>query len=101
MAKNTVKSLMAKTKAELVNIIVSQDNTVEDLRKDYDSMSKSFDVANRNLEEHQATIDELTSEKVELQMEVSKLDKQRKDGISLNWLVTALFASTLIVAIIL
>ncbi len=86
-----MSTLMKKTKAELVNLILRKDDEekllhgiIEELKatiktKDYavSSMYNDLDVANKKVEEYQETIDDITSEKVEAQINANKFKKQR------------------------
>lgn len=126
---NTNDGLMKKTKKELVEIIIRNDDVREELNKqinvykdraekmqrecelandqahniadefaklqktiaderatfrhDYDDVRKSLEKANKNVVQHQAAIDELTSQKVEAE-NAAKCFKNERDS-ARNW----------------
>lgn len=86
-----MSTLMKKTKAELVDLILRKDDEekrlngiIEELKatiktKDdaVSSMYKDLGISNKKVEEYQETIDDITSEKVEAQISANKFKKQR------------------------
>lgn len=98
---NKEKGLMAKTKKELVEIILRKDdeeirlretikNNEESIAKQDDAISKmrkSLEDANRNTEQHQSSIDELTSDKVVAEQAAKKFEKERNTARGWNWVL--------------
>lgn len=105
---NTNAGLMSKTKKELVEIINNQDVKLANLendfkvckdsnkelqdtinterakfRHDYDLINKSLEESNKNVVQHQGSIDELTSQKVEAE-NAAKCFKNERDS-ARNW----------------
>lgn len=87
---NTTKGLMTKKKAELIDIILRKDDEEARLRKANEAAKKdaeekdktikrlndSLTEANRNVEQHQAGMDEITSQKVALKESLEYFKKQ-------------------------
>lgn len=103
------KTLMGKTKAQLVEIITRKDdeeirlkNRVQNLERENDvanktisHLKKSLEDANRNIEQHQAGMDELTSQKVVAEEAAKKFEKERNAAYGWNWaLATAIVIVT-------
>lgn len=103
MSKNET-GLMKKTKKELVEIIIRNDDVREDLNQqinvyknkyaekvsecekldvENEKLFSSLNEANKNVVQHQASIDELTSQKAEAE-EVAKCFKNERDC-ARNW----------------
>lgn len=105
---NNFDGLMKKTKKELIEIINNQDvalaylkddfkvskdanKELQDIidterakfRHDYDAINKSLEEANKNVVQHKASIDELTSQKIEAE-NAAKCFKNERDS-ARNW----------------
>lgn len=101
---NKVDGLMKKTKKELVEIIIYNDDVREELNQHVDvyenkyaekvsecekldveneKLRSSLEEANKNVVQHQASIDELTSQKAEAE-EIAKCFKNERDS-ARNW----------------
>ena len=105
---NKENGLMKKTKAQLVEIILRKDdeeihlkNAYEDAKKVMFSFQKdveekdetikrltdSLNKANRNVEQHQAGMDEVTSQKVAAEEAAKKFEKERNSARGWNWVL--------------
>ena len=96
---NKETGLMKKTKAQLVEIILRKDdeeirlkNAYEAAKKDAEEKDKtikrltnSMNEANRNVEQHQSAMDELTSQKVAAEEAAKKFEKERNAAYGWNW----------------
>lgn len=95
---NKEKGLMAKTKKELVEIILRKDDEEIRLRNSYEAakedakkseddvkhLTDSLNKANANVQQHQLCIDELTSDKVAAEEAAKKFEKERNTARSWN-----------------
>lgn len=121
---NKETGLMRKTKKELVDIILRKDdvesnlkerlentaNKYAELASKNDALNKSYatlsdeigklkkylNEANRNVEQHQSGIDEVTTQKAEVEAVANSLKKNIKKMKALNWV---LFICAIILAV--
>lgn len=98
---NNETGLMKKTKKELVDIILRKDDEEKRLRETIKSneevmakqdeaitkMKNSLETANRNVLQHQAGMDELTSQKVAAEEDAKKFKKERNAARGWNWVL--------------
>lgn len=98
---NNETGLMKKTKKELVDIILRKDDEEKRLRETIKSneevmakqdeaitkMKNSLETANRNVLQHQAGMDELTSQKVDAEEAAKKFKKERNAARAWNWVL--------------
>jgi len=98
---NKETGLMKKTKAQLVEIILRKDdeeirlkNAYEAAKKDAEEKDKtikrltdSLNKANANVQQHQAGMDELTSQKVAAEEAAKKFEKERNAARAWNWVL--------------
>lgn len=105
---NKETGLMKKTKKELVEIIIRKDDEEIRLKKEIESLRndvackedtckklrKSLEDANRNTEQHQSGMDEITSQKVAAEEAAKKFEKERNVARGWNW-----FFATLVIII--
>lgn len=100
---NNENGLMKKTKKELVEIILRKDDEEKRLRETIkqneesiakqddviSKMRKSLETANANVQQHQAGMDELTSQKVAAEENAKKFKKERNTARSWNYVLAA------------
>ena len=98
---NNETGLLRKTKAQLVEIILRKDDEEVRLKKQIEEnkkvmamqdeaitkMRKSLETANRNVEQHQSGIDEVTSQKVAAEEAAKKFKKERNTARAWNWVL--------------
>lgn len=98
---NNESGLMKKTKKELVDIILRKDDEEKRLRETIKSneeviakqdeaitkMKNSLETANRNVLQHQAGMDELTSQKVAAEEAAKKFKKESNASRGWNWVL--------------
>lgn len=98
---NNETGLMKKTKKELVDIILRKDDEEIRLKNSYEAAKKdaeekdstikrltdSLNKANRNVEQHQSGMDELTSQKVAVEEAAKKFEKERNAARGWNWIL--------------
>lgn len=103
---NKETGLMKKTKAQLVEIILRKDDeeirlkeTIKDnelvMTRQNDAitkMKKSLEDANRNTEQHQSVMDEVTSQKVAAEEAAKKFEKERNSARGWNWVLATTIA---------
>lgn len=101
MNNNKEAGLMKKTKAQLVEIILRKDDEEARLRKSLESANKDIEgssnriklltmdlnKANANVQQHQAGMDELTSQKVAAEEVAEKFRKERNAARGWNWVL--------------
>ena len=99
---NKEKGLMSKTKKELVEIILRKDDEEIRLKNLYEAAKEaairneetskrlmdSLNKANANVQQHQAGMDELTSQKVAAEEATKKFKKERNTARSWNWILS-------------
>lgn len=98
---NNETGLMKKTKKELIDIILRKDDEEKRLKNAYEAAKKdaegkdeiikrltdSLNKANRNVEQHQSGMDELTSQKVAAEEAAKKFEKERNVARGWNWVL--------------
>lgn len=98
---NKETGLMRKTKKELVDIILRKDdeeirlkNQIEENKKvmamqdeAITKTRKSLETANRNVEQHQKGMDEITSQKFAADEAARKFKKERNSARGWNWVL--------------
>lgn len=98
---NKENGLMKKTKAQLVEIILRKDDEEIRLKNAYEAAKKdaeekdetikrltdSLNKANRNVEQHQAGMDEVTSQKVDAEEAAKKFENERDSARNWNYVL--------------
>ena len=98
---NKETGLMKQTKAQLVDIIMRKDDEEARLKKDIESLKNdvlvkedtckklrnSLEKANHETEQHQAAMDDLTTEKVEFANAAKTFEKERNNARTWNWVL--------------
>lgn len=98
---NKETGLMKKTKAQLVEIILRKDDEEIRLKNSYEAAKKdaeekdrnikhltdSLDKANHNVEQHQAGMDEVISQKAAAYDAAKKFEKERNTARAWNWVL--------------
>lgn len=105
---NKEKGLMSKTKAQLVDIIIRKDDEETRLKETMafqdqaiSKLKKSLEASNRNVEQHQSGMDELTSQKVAAEEAANNFKRQRNAARAWNWILAIAVITVSILWIIL